>query len=174
MFQAIVQVYHFLVNNTDNKGRNFLKHYQQGGVLPFENRPINITRFDGLSVYSISFDEHQRFYSFYDSDDPVQNHLNVFKLRFVPTGKEVRIKCTFSIVNFQPPPADGLVELTDTRIWSTNVYSFVLFNEFVRNNLKTVIKNRLIINRLTGSSWRFRRVNYLNISVRSGKFVFQY
>ena len=101
-------------------------------LLLFESRLVSITRFDGTSIYSISFDEHQRFYYFYDSDDTIENLLNVFRLRLLPTSKKVQIKGTFSIVNYQPLPVDGLVEFTDTRILSTNVYSCVFFNEFVR------------------------------------------
>lgn len=48
----------------------------------------------------------------YYSGDTVENLLNVFRLRFVPTVKKVQIKCAISIVNFQPPLADGLREFT--------------------------------------------------------------
>ena len=46
----------------------------------------------------------------------------------------------FSILNYQPPPEEGFVEVTDVRIWSTDTYT---------------------------GSWHFRRFNHLNIRVRS-------
>ena len=84
---------------------------------------------DFLFIEYISMNIKDISMNIYDSGDTVENLLNVFMLRFVPTVKKVQIKCAFSIVNFQPPSADGLLEFTDTRIWSNNVYSFVFFNE---------------------------------------------
>ena len=104
---------------------NFLKHYQQEGALPFEARPVNINRYDSLNVYSISYEEHHESYNFFDFDNTIENVLNVFCLKFVTTNKKFQIKCNFSIVNSQPASFEGFVELTDTRIWSTKVYSWL-------------------------------------------------
>ena len=60
---------------------------------------------------------------FFDFDDTIENFLTVFYLKFVTTNKKVQIKCTFSIVNFQPALFEGFVEPTNTRIWSMKVYS---------------------------------------------------
>lgn len=60
---------------------------------------------------------------FFDFDDTTENFLTVFYLKFVTTNKKFQIKCTFSIVNFQPASFEGFVESNDTRIWSTKVYS---------------------------------------------------
>ena len=38
----------FLINSKDRKLHNFLKHYKQDGALSFENRPVNISRVEGL------------------------------------------------------------------------------------------------------------------------------
>ena len=68
----------FLLGSRDKKIHNFLDH-QLGGALSFENKPINISRLDGIIIYSISFDEHQRFYNFFHSDDTIESFLNVFR-----------------------------------------------------------------------------------------------
>ena len=50
--------------------------------------------------------------------------LGFFSIRFVPRGK-IHIKCTFSIVNYQPRLKDSLAEITDFRFWSTDVYTCI-------------------------------------------------
>ena len=146
-----------------------MEHYQQGGNRPFKIRPIEIKRYKELIGYSISFDEHAEFYNFYDSEETIRNFINLFKLRFLPSGK-VQIKCTFAIVSFKPTPADGLAELTHIRVWSVNIYSCVYFNEYVKENIQKDIKRRVINNSETGSSWRFKRFNHLNMYVHTNKF----
>lgn len=58
---------------------------------------------DFLFIEYISMNIEDISMNIYDSGDTVENLLNVFRLRFVPTVKKVQIKCAFSIVNFQPP-----------------------------------------------------------------------
>ena len=84
--------------------------------MSFGNRPMNISRFEGLVVYGICFEEHQRFYNFFDLNDTTENFLNIFKPILVATRKKVQTKFTFLITNFQRQPNEGLVELTDARI----------------------------------------------------------
>ena len=85
----------FLLESRDKKIHNFLDH-QLGDALSFENKPINISRLDGIIIYSISFDEHQRFYNFFHSDDTIESFLNVFRHIFFSMCKKVHVKCTFS------------------------------------------------------------------------------
>ena len=63
----------FLLGSRDRKIRKFFHHYPLGGTLPFENRPVNISRIDGIIIYSISFDQHQISYNFFDSDERFLN-----------------------------------------------------------------------------------------------------
>ena len=79
---------YFFVSQNNKDIHNFLRNYQELGALPFENRSIKIVRLDGISTYSISFEEHQKFYNFYDSEDTTENLLNVFRHRFTPNGKK--------------------------------------------------------------------------------------
>ena len=84
--------------------------------MPFGNRSMNISRFEGFVVYGICFEEHQRFYNFFDPNDTTENFLNIFKPTLVATRKKVQTKFPFLITNFQPQPNEGLLELTYARI----------------------------------------------------------
>ena len=44
-------------------------------------------------------------------------------------------RCLFTIINRQPAPKTGFVEITDSRVWQANVYDGVYFNDFVKSNL---------------------------------------
>ena len=91
--------------------------------------------------------------------------MNLFKLRLVPSS-ELHIKCTFSIVNFQLPPGDDFIDLTNVRIWCTNIYLCDYVNEYIKENIEKDIKQRIIANGQTGgTSWRFKRFNHLNMHV---------
>ena len=87
--------------------------------------------------------------------------------KFAPgsTLEKVKIKATFSTVNFQPQKQNGFVEITDSRIWSADVYECVYFSNFVRNNIERDIKRRIIINGQTGRNWQFERFNQITIHV---------
>ena len=44
-----------------------------------------------------------------------------------------------------------------------SVYTCRFFNEFVKNEIKNDLMKRLIINRMTGSSWCFKRFERISI-----------
>ena len=71
--------------------------------------------------------------------------MNLFFLKFVPKPNldKVKIKETFSILNFQPPEQNDFVEITDSIIWSSDIYECVYFNDFVRENIEKDIKIRI-------------------------------
>ena len=62
--------------------------------------------------------------------------LTVFENNFKPNAdlRQSRFKCSFTIVNQQPAPR-GFAEITDSRIWQTNIYDGVYFNDFIKSNL---------------------------------------
>ena len=109
-----------------------------------------------MQKYCITFHEHGDYYDFYYSQETVSEFLTVFENNCVLrlNVKKVRFKCSFMLINRQPPPYAGMVELTASRIWLTNVYKGVYFNDFIKANQANVIKKRIIVNGLTGSSWR--------------------
>ena len=49
--------------------------------------------------------------------------------------------------------------------WSRDVYQTVYFNDFVFHGLKSKILSKIIVNEMSGSSWRFRRFKILSLTV---------
>ena len=45
----------FLTTEKYKSIHNFLKHYDEGKSVPFEEKPIDIVRIHGLTIYSIDF-----------------------------------------------------------------------------------------------------------------------
>ena len=48
--------------------------------------------------------------------------------------------------------------------WSTDVYQTVCFNDFVFYGLKSELLSKVIVNGMSGSSWRFRRFITLSLT----------
>ena len=54
----------FFVTEKEEKIHNFLNHYEQGGSLPTEFKPMKKVRYDAsLEKYSININEHARYYT---------------------------------------------------------------------------------------------------------------
>ena len=58
----------FLVTDKHKAVHNFLKHYDDGKTIPFEEKPLDILNLPALTIYSIKFRKHQNFYDFYNSE----------------------------------------------------------------------------------------------------------
>ena len=65
--------------------------------------------------------------------------------------------------------ADGFIKLTGIRVWSTNVYYCVYFNGYLKENIMKDINGGIIHHAQTGSSWKFKRFNHLNMHPRTNK-----
>ena len=50
-----------------------------------------------------------------------------------------------------PAPRVGFVEIADSRVWQTNVYEGVCFNDYVKANLAQGISKTAIMNDMSGS-----------------------
>lgn len=81
--------------------KNFAGHYRDGKTYPFENKPVIDSRFIGLVLYIITYEVHKNFYNLFGPVAVIKFFFNAFKQRFVPSGKNVQKKSTFSIINFQ-------------------------------------------------------------------------
>ena len=97
----------------------------------------------------------------------------VFENVFIPQPNlsRVRFKCSFTIINDQPTPRVGFVEGTDSRVWQINVYEGVYFNEYVKANLAHDILKCVIINGMSGSSWRCKSFDVLPLTATSLKIL---
>ena len=139
-------------------------HYQLGGRQPTEGKPLKKKLFDeNLKRYCINFLE------FYNSREAVSEFLTVFENNYTHNAdlRQSSFKSSFTIINPQPAPRDGFAEITDNRIWQINVYEGVYFNYFIKSNLANDILKIVIMNGMSGSSWRFRRFDRLYITVNS-------
>ena len=81
-----------------NDEQNFLKHYDDGKTMQFEEKPFDILKLPTLTIYSIELRKHQNFYDFYNSELCVDDFLRNGKSRFKP-GSKKRFKCSFVIEN---------------------------------------------------------------------------
>ena len=99
----------------------------------------------------------------------MSDFLTVFKNNFIPHAdfRQARFKCLLTIVNWQPAPGPGFVEITDSRVWQTNVYYGVYLNDFIKSNLAHDILKHVIMNGMSGSSWIFRRFDRFCIAVNN-------
>ena len=108
---------HFFVTEREEKVHNFLNHYQHGGKLPTEFKPIAKVRYDAnLEKYSININDHCRYYDFENSTEIIDEFMTVFEQNFVPRdGRKILFKHAFTIINSQPPPVQNAVETEDSR-----------------------------------------------------------
>ena len=90
----------FLTTDKHKLVHNFLKHYDEGKNIPFEDTLIDVLRFNGLTVYSVEFQKHKDFYNFFNSEEVVDDFLKNVKYTF-KTGEKKLIKCSFTIEKIQ-------------------------------------------------------------------------
>ena len=103
------------------------------------------TYFDeNLQKFCIDFDQHGIHYNFFDAEEVVSEFLTAFENMFIlrPNLRQVSFKCTFTIVNRQPTSRARFGEITDSRVWQTNVYKGMFFN--AKANLEGDILKRVI------------------------------
>ena len=141
----------------------FLFHYNKiGGARQIANDlPLKISKRGQITYYSVNFDQHKDYYDFY-STDMVDIFLDVVYRSFDSQNLTYKFQGYFEIINQQ---RGSEFNLTDKRVWLTNVYRFKYFNKFVRGEIKDEIIERVIVNGQSGSSWFFKRFNRLNIIV---------
>ena len=142
---------------------DFLKHYDDGNEIPFEEKPLQIVRNKALIIYKIEYSKHNEKYDFYNAEKCVDDFLLNVKHKYKASSKKW-FKCSFTIENVQNALSPHLQFLTNNRYWTTETYDAIYFNDFIFFSLKTDILKRVIINRLSGSSWYFRR--FLNLAVK--------
>ena len=141
-----------------------MKHYDEGKDIPFEDKPIEISRFPGLTIYSIKFKKHKYFYDFFNSAKCADDFLRNVKYKFKPGGKKW-IKCSFTIENIQNLPYHNSKPIINSRYWTTLPYQGTYFNDFIFYGLRQNILSRVTINGMSGSSWYFKRFVSLSLKV---------
>ena len=154
----------FLTTEKHKAVHDFLRHYDDGKSIPFEEKPLDILRYPALTIYSIEFQKHSNFYDFYNSEKCVDDFLKNVKYRFKSSNKKW-FKCSFNIENTQNSIRPDLEPLLNTRYWTTETYDSTYFNDFIFFGLRQDILKRVIINNMSGSAWHFKRFVYLALKV---------
>ena len=119
----------FLTSEKHKATHDFLKHYEDGKNIPFEEKLLDILKFSGLTIYSIDFQKHSEFYDFYNSGKRADDFLNNVKYKFNSNEKN-SFKCSFYIENKHNSVTCSLQSLIDTRYWTTETYDGKYFNDF--------------------------------------------
>ena len=153
----------FLPTKKEKIQHDFLKHYNDGKEIPFEEKPLDIIRYRALTIYQIEYKKYSNFYPFYDSEKCVDEFLLNVKQRFHVTHSKW-FKCSFTIENQQLPINSNLEPLKDIRYWTTESYESVYFNDYVLYSLRSSILKGVIQLQASGSAWYFNR--FLNLAVK--------
>ena len=61
ILKQCVRCSEFLTTEKHKSIHNFLKHYEEGKNVPFEEKSIDIVKFHGLTIYSIEFQIFMNF-----------------------------------------------------------------------------------------------------------------
>ena len=154
----------FLNTDKHKAVHNFLKHYEDGKSIPFEEKPIDILKLPASTIYSVEYSKHKDSHNFYNSEVCVDGFLRNVRYRF-KSGSKKWIKCSFTIENIQNVPYQGLRPILNSSYWTTSLYEGTYFNDFIFYGFKQEILSRVIINGMSGSSWYFKRFISLSVKV---------
>ena len=135
---------------------NFLKHYSDVEVV-VDNKAVAVTEIGAVKRCEITFQDHSDSYDLFNSEKLVDEFLLLVKGKISHSNIDFYIRCGFSLENMQAPLTDDDVPLTNSHYWSTEPIQTKSFNDFVFFSLRESILKRVINNRLTGSSWFFKR-----------------
>ena len=73
--------------------------------------------------------------------------------------------CLFVIENIQQSAFENLRLILNTRYWTADVYKASCFNDVVFYGLRQNILCKVIVNGMSGSSWKFRRFAIISLKV---------
>ena len=164
LLKHCVRCNEFLTTKKHKSVYNFIKHYEDGLTIPFEDKPLEIIRFPGLTIYSTEVQKHRDFYDLFNSEKYVDGFLRNVRYKFKPGGKKW-MKCSFTIENTRNSPYQHLRPIINSRYWTTLLYKGTYFNDFIFHSLKQNILGRVIINGMSGSSWHFKRFVSLSLKI---------
>ena len=141
----------FLTTKKEKAAHDFIKHYDDGKEIPFEEKSLDIIKLPALMIYKIEFNKYKNQYSFFNAEKCVDDFL-----KNVQNNKKW-FKCSFTIENTQNSIRTHLIPLTNKRYWTTETYNSIYFNDFILHSLRSDILKRVIANQMSDSSWYFKR-----------------
>ena len=114
--------------------------------------------------FEITVNKHGDYYDFENSEEVVDDFLKNVRSRFKPSGLKLT-KCSFVIENMQQSAFENLRPILNTRYWTTDVYKATYFNDFVFYGMRQNILSKVIVNDMSGSSWKFCRFVMISLKV---------
>ena len=154
-FHKCLRCNDFLTTSDHKKKDNFLKH-DEGNIGLFEDKPVDVEKTANLLKFEITVNKYGEYYDFTNSEEVVDDFLKNVSSRFKPSGLKL-IKCSFVIENIQQSMSENLTPTLNTRYWNTDVYKTTYFNNFVFYGLRKNVLSNVIVNGMSGSSWKFCR-----------------
>ena len=67
----------FLTTKKEKAVHDFIKHYDAGKEVPFEEKSIEIIQLPALTIYKIEFKKYKNQYSFFNSEKCVDDFLKM-------------------------------------------------------------------------------------------------
>ena len=148
---------------------DFLKHNEDYNDL-FEDKSADVEKTAKLLKLETTVNKHGDYYDLKNSQEVVDVLKNVCS-RFKPSGLKL-FKCSFVIENIQQSAFENLRPILNTRYWATDVNKAIYVNDFVFYGLRQNILSKVIINSMSGSSWKFRR--FVMDKLKGSKFRQRY
>ena len=145
----------FLTTSDFKIKHDFLNHNEDYNDL-FEHKSVDVEKTAKLLKLETTVNKHGDYYDLENSEEVVDDVLKNVRSRFKPSGLKL-IKCLFVIENIQQSAFENLRPILNTRYWATDVYKATYFNDFVFYGLRQNILSKVIVNGMSGSSWKFRR-----------------
>ena len=155
----------------EKKNHSFWQHYQQtgGSTNAQNNLSINVLKRAPIMYFSINYFLHSNFYNFFDAEKTINDFLVAVKQKFISTDN-IEVQGSVYLVNWQPAQSSVIIELEDKRIWLTDVYRCIFLKQFVKQKIKEDFIRRVMVNGLTGISWRCKRFESPTvITIKSSK-----
>ena len=75
IFRKCLRFGDFLSTESFKVKHDFLKHYDDGQNIPFENEPLEIIRTNNITKYEISVNKSHDYYNFVDAEQVVDDFL---------------------------------------------------------------------------------------------------
>ena len=101
----------FLTTKKEKAKHDFIKRYDAGKEIPFEEKTLDVIQLPALTIYKIEFKKYSKQYYYYDSEKCINDFLRNVKYRFQATNKKW-FKCSFTIENTQNSIRPDLQALT--------------------------------------------------------------
>ena len=154
----------FITTRDYKSKHDFLKCYDEGQNDLYEDKSLDIIQLLFITKFEISIMKHGEYFNFFSAEEVVEDFFKNIGSKFKPSVLKY-FKGMFTIKNIQASAVENLGPILNSRFWSTEVYRGAYVNDFIFYGLKNDILNKVIINGMSGSSWRFRSFITLTVKV---------